>query len=85
MSLIIDYNWTFKQVVDNIEALKQDYLSFLDAFFRVKTSQPKLRIRDYRNAIFNLKIEYWQKERIWEVLNDDFSIEELQRIVKYTN
>lgn len=85
MSLIIDYNWTFKQVVDNIEVLKQDYLSFLDAFFCVKTSQPKPRIRDYRNAIFNLKIEYWQKERIWEVLNDDFSIEELQRIVKYTN
>lgn len=85
MSLIIDYNWTFKQVVGNIEVLKQDYLSFLDAFFRVKKNQPKPRIRDYRNAIFNLKIEYWQKERIWEVLNDDFSIEELQRIVKYTN
>lgn len=85
MSLIIDYNWTFKQVVDNIEALKKDYEDFLDAFFCIKPRQPKSHIRDYRNAIFNLKIEYWQKECIWEVLNDDFSIEELQRIVKYTN
>ena len=85
MNSFFDQNWTFKQIVDHIGELKQDYQSFLVAFFFIKPSQRTIHIRDYRTKIYSLNLPEWKKNLIWEVLNDDLTIEELQRIAETNN
>lgn len=74
-------NWKFKDVQDNIEALKSQYDGVLVLFSWFQTKQKTKIIHDTKVQIFNYEnIQYWQRERLWEVLNGDFSIEEFRRL-----
>ena len=68
-------DYTFKQFVENIQALKEQYVVLLTPFFNEKM------IRCWRTMIFSLPIEYWKRERLWEVLNGDESIELLYKLI----
>ena len=68
-------DYTFRQFVENIQALKEQYTVLLTPFFNEKM------IRCWRTMIFSLQIEYWKRERLWEVLNGDESIELLYKLI----
>ena len=74
-------NWKFRDVKDNIEALVNQFEGLLSPFLyfelkkRVKVlKQTKKQVFDYTNIL------YWQREKLWEVLNGDFSIEEFKNL-----
>lgn len=66
---------TFRQFVENSEALKSQYQEILSPFFNAKM------IKCWKTMIYSLEILEWQKDKIWEVLNDDFEIEELNKLI----
>lgn len=71
----IDVNWTFKEVVCNIEALKTQYKEFLSPFFNTKM------IRLWRDKIYSLQMEEWRCDRLWEYLNGDIEKEVLEKLL----
>ena len=65
---------TFKEILQNAEALKTRYQGFLSPFFYVK------RIVEWRDYVYSLPIEEWKSDRIWEYLNDDIPLDKFKRI-----
>ena len=65
---------TFKEILENAEALKTRYQGFLSPFF---DSQKIIKWRDY---IYSLPIDEWKSDRIWEYLNDDIPYEKFKKI-----
>lgn len=65
---------TFKEILQNAEALKTRYQGFLSPFFNVE------KIVEWRDYIYSLPIEEWKSDRIWEYLNDDITLDKLKRI-----
>lgn len=81
MSVKLDENWTFKDIKNNIEALKNQYVGLLASFSYFEKKQRNIIIQRSKANIMNFrKIQIWQRERLWEVLNDDFSIEEFKKL-----
>jgi hypothetical protein len=81
MSVKLDENWTFKDIKNNIEALKNQYVGLLASFSYFEKKQRNMVIQKSKANIMNFrKIQIWQRERLWEVLNDDFSIEEFKKL-----
>ena len=66
---------TFRQFVENCEALKSQYAEVLLPFFNVQM------VRCWKKMIYGLNIEEWKKDRLWEYLNDDIPIELLKKLV----
>ena len=74
-------DWKFKDVQDNIEALKTQYDGVLMLFLWFQTKERTKLIHEAKVQIFSYEnIQYWQREKLWEVLNGDFSIEEFRRL-----
>lgn len=65
---------TFKEILQNAEALKTHYQGFLSPFFNVK------KIVEWRDYVYSLPIEEWKSDRVWEYLNDDITLDKLKRI-----
>ena len=70
---------TFKEVVFNIEALKDKYDLAFVSLFNLEI------VRKWKQFIYSLNLKEWQKDRIWECLNDDIEISELQYIAGFEN
>lgn len=60
-----------KVIIDNGRTLRGMYNELLCPFFNEK------EIRFWRNLLYQLELEEWKKDRIWEYLNGDIEIEEL--------
>lgn len=65
---------TFKEILQNAEALKTRYQGFLSPFFNVE------KIVEWRDYVYSLPIEEWKSDRVWEYLNDDITLDKLKRI-----
>ena len=77
----INSNWSFKYIQDNIEAIKSEYEGILLSFFWNELKEKCRFTHDIRTQVFNLnKIQYWQRERLWEVMNGDLEIEKFRRL-----
>ena len=78
--MVINEIWDFKQAVDNIRAIKQEYLSCLSLFSYIKSnnlSDKKNYIHNVRSEIYKIRIDRWQIEKLWEFMNDDLDYIEL--------
>ena len=69
--MIINPGWNYKELVANIRTLKLSYLDRLTSFFYVL--QEIQFIKATRDNLYSLHIEEFQKDRIWEYMNDDLS------------
>ena len=69
---------TFQEFVANCEVLKEQYAVLLTPF-----NLPAIRC--WKHMIYSLDMPEWKKDLIWEVLNNDKTIEELKHIATYTN
>lgn len=70
---------TFQEFVNNCEVLKEQYTCLLIPFLNASA------IRCWKRMIYSLDMPEWKKDLIWEVLNNDKTIEELKHIAQYTN
>lgn len=77
----IDLNWNFKEVVNNIEVIRTKTRGIIASFSSFEVKKQLQFKRNLRNTIYSLKIQMWQKERMWEVLNDDFDIKNFKKLI----
>lgn len=70
MELKINKNWSFKEIVNNLEALKEEYLDILVFFSSLELREKVVFMRKTRDAIYSLKFEEQKKDRIWNYFND---------------
>ena len=77
----ISSDWNFKYIQNNIEAIKSEYEGILLSFFWNEIKEKYKFTHETRNKVFSLnKIQYWQRERLWEVMNGDLEIEKFRRL-----
>lgn len=76
-----DDNWTFKQIIDNIETIKFQVWSFIVFFSNVDLKAVNEFKRRLRNNIYSLKFEVWRCDRILEYIYSDVDLETLKRLV----
>lgn len=63
---------TFKMFVECGEELKEQYQELLTPFFNVKM------IKAWKKMIYDLQIKEFYRNLIWEYLNGDIEIQELE-------
>lgn len=68
-----------KVVIDNGRTLRGMYQELLCPFFNVE------RIREWRGMLYQLHMEEWIKDKIWEYLNGDIELEDLILIYARNN
>lgn len=70
---------TFNEFIDNCEVLRDQFDGLLSPFFDVEA------IKSWKTMIYSLKFPYSKCDLIWEFLNGDVELEELQKNVKCNN
>ena len=63
--------WTFKDAISKITAIKQEYLGVLSLFSCYDIREKKRYICDTRKTIYSMQMRDWQKDKLWEYMNDD--------------
>lgn len=80
-SLDLRSNWKFSDVKDNIESLKSQFDEILDSFSYFNKKQMLIALRSLKFQVFSYtNISLWQRERLWETLNNDFEIFKFQAL-----
>ena len=80
-SLDLRSNWKFSDVKDNIESLKSQFDEILDSFSYFNKKQMLIALRSLKSQVFSYtNISLWQRERLWETLNNDFEIFKFQAL-----
>lgn len=67
----INILWSFREVVRNIRALKEEYQGTLTLFSYATIKEKREYIERTRGKIYSLQLMEWQKEKLWEYMNDD--------------
>lgn len=79
--ILLESSWRFKDIKDNIEAVKENYEGLLLPFLWNQVKEKTNKIHEARIEIFTFNnIQYWQRERLWETINGDFEIEKFRRL-----
>ena len=63
--------WSFKEAISKITAIKQEYLGVLSLFSCYEIRDKKKYITKVRKDIYSINARDWQKEKLWEYMNDD--------------
>lgn len=63
--------WDFGEAVENIKAIKSYYIGLLSSFSIYEIKQKVIAQAEIRNQIYELDIFEWQKDKLWEYMNDD--------------
>lgn len=70
----IDSNWSFNELICNIERLKQEYIFFLAFFSSSNKLDDRKRtntyIKEIRDKFYKINIKEWQIDLCWEFMND---------------
>lgn len=78
--IYINPDWTFKEVVENIEVIKSQAWEIIASFSCLEIKEEVLFKRDLRRAIYSFKFEEWRCDRILEYIYDDISEEKWKNI-----
>lgn len=81
--LNLGISWKFSDVQENVMTIKTQYECILSSFLCYEIKERGVALRSMKREVFAYEnIQYWQRERLWEVLNGDFDIEEFRRLCK---
>lgn len=79
--ILLNSDWKFKNIQENISAIKTQYNGLLLPFLYFQVKSKTRVIHEIRQEVFGFNnIQYWQRERLWEVLNNDLEIEKFRRL-----
>ena len=78
MEAYINPDSTFKEIVDNIEAIKTHVRDTIASFSSFDVKKQLQFQRELRNQIYALNFELWKRERILETIYDDFPVYKLK-------
>lgn len=79
--LYVNPNWSFKETLSFIEALKQDYYGALTLFNCFNIHEKRKLVRQFKKDIYALSYEEWKKDRVWDYLNDNIDYEVFTKIL----
>ena len=74
---MIDNNWTFSDVVSNIETLKTYYGGILTSFSVFERKKALLLMRKFKTQIYSLHFEEYKRNLAWRYINDEIEYEDL--------
>ena len=81
--LDLSVSWKFSDIQDNVETIKFQYEGILSSFLCYEIKEKGIALHKMKRQVFDYEnIQYWQRERLWEVLNGDFDIEEFKRLCR---
>lgn len=78
----INPEWSFKEVVENIEVIKSKTWDIIASFSSFEIKKQVNFKRQLRNSIYSLNFEEWKKDRVVECVYDYFEVEKLQDMIK---
>jgi len=67
----INVLWSFGEAVENIKAIKEYYIDLLSSFSIYEGKQKNIAQGEIKRQIYSLGILEWQKDKLWEFMNDD--------------
>ena len=67
--LEINKDWTFKDIVDKVWALRDDFDSLLASFSYFDLHEKVVFLKKTRDAIYALNFEEYKKDKIWNYMN----------------
>lgn len=76
----INPNWTYKETIKHVKALKRQYNSLLASFSYFDLHLKVMYLQKMRDSIYALKFETWKKDRIWEYMNNYEHFDILQKL-----
>lgn len=74
---MVNDNWTFEDIILNIEALKTYYCRLLVSFSVFERKKRIKLCREFKTKIYSLNFEEGKKNDIWRYLNDEIEYEDL--------
>lgn len=80
--LYVNSNWTFKETVDNLKTLKNEYNEVLASFSYFTSKERITFLKATRDSFYALKFEQWKKDKIWDYMNGFEFLYVLNGIVK---
>ena len=80
MKAYINPDSTFREIVDNIEAIKTHVRDTIASFSSFDIKKQLQFQREIRNQIYALNFELWKRERILETIYDDFPVYKLKNM-----
>lgn len=69
MNVYIDPNWSFKEIVRNIRALRNSYEEILCSFSYLELPKKVEFKRNVRNQVYSLDFDEYRKDCIWNYMN----------------
>lgn len=79
--LNIDTNWTFKELVENIEVIKSQIWDIITSFSYFDIKKEVDFKRRLRKTIYSFKFEEWRRDRILEYIYNDVEFDVLKRLI----
>lgn len=74
---MIKDDWGFKEVIENIETLKNQYHGFLTSFNIFERKKGLKLCREFKTKLYRLKFDEHRKNLIWKYINDEIEYEEM--------
>lgn len=79
--LNINTNWTFKELVENIEVIKSQVWDIITSFSYFDIKKEVDFKRRLRKTIYSFKFEEWRRDRILEYIYNDVEFDVLKRLI----
>ena len=79
--LNINTNWTFKELVENIEVIRSQVWDIIASFSYFDIKKEVDFKRRLRKTIYSFKFEEWRRDRILEYIYNDVEIDVLRRLL----
>ena len=76
----ININWSYKELVNNIEVIKSQVLGVIASFSYFQNKDKTIFMRWVKDTIYSFKFQEWKKDKIIEYLYDDIDIDLLKRL-----
>ena len=67
--LYINPDWTFKETLDHLEAIRSQFEEILSSFSYFQLHEKVEFVRNLRNSFYELKFEEWKIDKIWNYMN----------------
>ena len=79
---MVNKEWSFKESLFFIDAIKKQYEDFMLSFSIFGGNYDLyVKIYDLKKNIYSLQFEEWKKDKLWEYLNNDIDYIQLWNFV----